>query len=195
MMRRLTLAVLLWAVAGHAFAQVQRTGQVVGRITDETGGVLPGVLVELRADTSAPATAVSSETGEYAFDDLPPGSYHLSFSMMNFSEALRDVNVGGPTRVDIVMHLSLTAEVTVVGKRTFSNLADIENPAENLVGVAQSASQGAITGRQLDVRPIMRQGEVLETVPGVIITQHAGRAKPISTSFAASISITAATSR
>ena len=75
------------------------------------------------------------------------------------------------------MHLALNAEVTVIGKRTFANLADVENPAENLVGVAQSASQGAITARQLDVRPIMRQGEVLETVPGVIITQHSGEGK------------------
>ena len=106
------------------------------------------------------------------------GSYHLSFSMMNFSEARRDVHVeAGATRVDVVLHLSLTAEVTVVGKRTFANLADVENPAENLVGIAQSASQGAITARQLDVRPIMRQGEVLETVPGVIITQHSGEGK------------------
>ena len=75
------------------------------------------------------------------------------------------------------MHLALNAEVTVIGKRTFANLADVENPAENLVGVAQSASQGAITARQLDVRPIMRSGEVLETVPGVIITQHSGEGK------------------
>lgn len=71
----------------------------------------------------------------------------------------------------------MNAEVTVTGKRTFANLADVENPAENLVGVAQSASQGAITARQLDVRPIMRQGEVLETVPGMVITQHSGEGK------------------
>ena len=78
---------------------------------------------------------------------------------------------------DEVMHLSLNADVVVIGKRTFTNLADVENPAENLVGIAQSASQGAITARQLDVRPFMRQGEVLETVPGVIITQHSGEGK------------------
>src|SRR6185436_10301808 len=76
-----------------------------------------------------------------------------------------------------VMHLSLSADVVVIGKRTFTNLADAEDPAENLVGIAQSASQGAITARQLDVRPFMRQGEVLETVPGVIITQHSGEGK------------------
>ena len=31
------------------------------------------------------------------------------------------------------------------GKSTFTNLADAEDPALNLVGIAQSASQGAIT--------------------------------------------------
>ena len=75
------------------------------------------------------------------------------------------------------MHLRLNAEVVVIGKRTFVNLADAEHPAENLVGIASSASQGAITAKQLDVRPFMRQGEVLETVPGVIITQHSGEGK------------------
>jgi len=53
-------------------------------------------------------------------------------------------------------------------------------PCRNLVGIAQAASQGAITARQLDERPLMRQGEVLETVPGVIVTQHSARGKPIS---------------
>ena len=83
----------------------------------------------------------------------------------------------GTVRLDAVLHLSLSADVTVTGKRTFANLADVENPAENLVGIAQSASQGAITARQLDARPIMRSGEVLETVPGVVISQHSGEGK------------------
>ena len=83
----------------------------------------------------------------------------------------------GVTRVDVVMHLSLSAEVAVIGKRTFANLADMEDPEENLVGVAESASQGAITARQLDVRPLMRVGEVLETVPGMIASSHAGGGK------------------
>jgi TonB-dependent Receptor Plug Domain len=78
---------------------------------------------------------------------------------------------------DETMHLSLNADVVVIGKRTFVNLADVDNSAEDLGGIAESASQGAITGRQLDVRPFMRQAEVLETVPGVIITQHSGEGK------------------
>ena len=86
--------------------------------------------------------------------------------------------VGGePVVDDEVMRLSLSADVVVIGRRTFTNLADVKNPAEDLVGIAASASQGAITSRQLEVRPFMRQGEVLETVPGVIITQHSGEGK------------------
>jgi len=48
---------------------------------------------------------------------------------------------------------------------------------QNLVGTAQSASQGTVGQEELKRRPILRPGEVLETVPGVIITQHAGAGK------------------
>src|SRR4029079_2689510 len=104
----------------------------------------------------------------------------LTYSLINFGSVThRDLMVaaGRTATTNEVMHLSLNAEVVVVGKRTFANLADAENPAEDLVGIASSASQGAITAKQVDVRPFMRQGEVLETVPGVIITQHSGEGK------------------
>jgi hypothetical protein len=52
------------------------------------------------------------------------------------------------------LHLALNADVTVTGKRTCANLADVENPAENLASIAQAASQGAITARQVDEREL-----------------------------------------
>jgi len=76
-----------------------------------------------------------------------------------------------------VLQLAFGAAVTVTGKSTFGNLADPERPAESLVGIAQSASQGAVTARQLDARPLMRSGDVLEAVPGVIVSQHSGEGK------------------
>jgi len=48
---------------------------------------------------------------------------------------------------------------------------------DSMIGVAQSASQGTTGASQLADRPILRSGEILETVPGVIITQHAGGGK------------------
>jgi hypothetical protein len=61
--------------------------------------------------------------------------------------------------------LTISADVIVTAPATFRNVADVENRAENLLGIAASASQGAIAARQLDARPVMRAGEVLETVP------------------------------
>lgn len=49
--------------------------------------------------------------------------------------------------------------------------------ADNLLGIASSASQGTIGRDELEQRPLSRPGEVLETVPGVIVTQHSGSGK------------------
>jgi carboxypeptidase family protein/TonB-dependent receptor-like protein len=171
---RLALVVLLLSSGASA----QSTPRLTGHVTDETGGALPGVVVQARPASGAPQETVTSASGDYQLDGLTPGRYQVSFTLINFASARRDVVVeNSALRVDAVLHLSLNAEVTVTGRRSFANLADVENPAENLVGIAQSASQGAITAQQLEVRPIMRQGEVLETVPGVIITQHSGEGK------------------
>lgn len=55
--------------------------------------------------------------------------------------------------------------VTVVGK------------AEDLLGVAPAASEGHASSEDLLSRPVLRRGEILESIPGVIITQHAGGGK------------------
>ena len=48
---------------------------------------------------------------------------------------------------------------------------------DSMIGVASSATQGTVGAAELQERPILRVGEILETVPGVIITQHAGGGK------------------
>jgi hypothetical protein len=48
---------------------------------------------------------------------------------------------------------------------------------DNAVGTSDAASQGVITSRLLQTRPALRPGEVLEYVPGVIVTQHSGDGK------------------
>ena len=170
------LVLIVSLFCAPAWAQ---TSIVTGSITDETGGALPGVTVELNG-TGEPIVAVTDGEGHYTFDHVAPGTYQLSMRLINFATVTHDglvVRDEQTTPLNDMMHLMLSAEVVVVGKRTFTNLADVKNPAEDLVGIATSAGQGAITARQLEVRPFMRQGEVLETVPGVIITQHSGEGK------------------
>ena len=47
----------------------------------------------------------------------------------------------------------------------------------NLIGSARSASEGHVGAIELRARPRSRDGELLETVPGVIVTQHSGEGK------------------
>ena len=49
--------------------------------------------------------------------------------------------------------------------------------ADELTGIADSASQGKVGQDQIKYRPMTRPGEVLETVPGLIATQHSGEGK------------------
>lgn len=48
---------------------------------------------------------------------------------------------------------------------------------DDLTGVASSASEGRIGAIDFRLRPLMREGELLETVPGLIVTQHSGDGK------------------
>ena len=48
---------------------------------------------------------------------------------------------------------------------------------DDLIGVAGTASEGRVGAADLQLRPITREGELLETVPGVIVTQHSGEGK------------------
>lgn len=48
---------------------------------------------------------------------------------------------------------------------------------DTLAGEAEAASIGTVLGYQLEHRPILRPAEVLETIPGMVITQHSGGGK------------------
>ncbi|MDO8048114.1 TonB-dependent receptor [Janthinobacterium sp. SUN211] len=47
----------------------------------------------------------------------------------------------------------------------------------NQLGVADSANAGSVTQKQLDARTSYRPGELLEAVPGLIVSQHSGEGK------------------
>lgn len=173
----LTAAVLLLLAGVSVSAQ---TSELLGTVRDDSGRPLPDAVVYLTTTDGEPVRrATTDAAGAYRFVGLPLGHVRVEFSLVNFANARREVILSSPgaTRADAVLYLALSADVTVTGRSTFVNLADVADPTISLVGIAQSASQGAITARQLETRPIMRTGEVLETVPGVVISQHSGEGK------------------
>lgn len=54
---------------------------------------------------------------------------------------------------------------------------EVTGKAESLIGIATTASKGQASAEELAGRPFLRRGELLESVPGVIITQHSGDGK------------------
>src|SRR5688572_4057222 len=117
-----TLAVLL-AAAPIAFAQgggASSTGTIQGRVADAQGAVLPGVTVTATSP-SMPGiqTTVSSETGNYRFPALPPGTYALEFDLAGFNSLKREgveIRLGFTATVNAELALATLQEtVTVSG--------------------------------------------------------------------------------
>ena len=54
---------------------------------------------------------------------------------------------------------------------------EVRAQVENLEGLAIAGSEGVVSGQRLAAVPLQRPGEVLEMVPGLIVTQHAGDGK------------------
>jgi len=113
-----------------AAAQTGQTfGELVGKVTDDQGGALPGVTVTL----SGPAvmgtpTATTTGTGQYRFPAVNSGTYSLKFELGGFAPLVREgivVPVRQTITVDAQMKLaSLQETVTVSGS---SPTVDVEN--------------------------------------------------------------------
>lgn len=121
----LWILLLAWAVPAAA---QQTTGEITGRVTDSSGGVLPGVTIVLRSDgVAGTQTAVSSGEGLYRFPLLPPGSYQVEYSLAGFSTLRRDaipVVVGGVVDLNVQLTIGAATElVTVTGEAPVVNAA------------------------------------------------------------------------
>lgn len=54
---------------------------------------------------------------------------------------------------------------------------DVTGHYDNGIGTSDAASQGVVLGSLLQDIPLLRPGEVLEAVPGLVVTQHSGEGK------------------
>ena len=79
-----------------------------------------------------------------------------------------------PSDPDSSERVSVSESVTVTAKRTFRDLADLGGSGETALGVANAASEGAVTAAQIDARPVLRPADLLEAVPGLVVSQHSG---------------------
>jgi carboxypeptidase family protein len=124
------LAVVLTFGLAPAAAQTgQMFGELVGKVADDQGGVLPGVTVTLSGPAAMGSpTALTNEQGRYRFPAVNSGTYTLRFELAGFSPHVRTdivVPVRQTITVDAALKLaSLQETVTVSGS---SPTVDVEN--------------------------------------------------------------------
>ncbi len=141
----LVVLTLVVCVAVPASAQVA-TGSIIGVTEDTAGSVMPGVTVVLSGDRviGSTQTQVSDSTGNYRFERLLPGTYHLKFSIQGFKAV---------ERRDIIVSASFTATVNVQ--------LDVGNLEETVTVTGASPTVDVKSNLQ---QTVMNQ-EILEGVP------------------------------
>jgi hypothetical protein len=77
----------------------------------------------------------------------------------------------------LVVSVAHAEEPVVVAGAQLEKVEITGRHYDNAIGSADAASQGTIRAELLKSRPALRPGEVLEFVPGLIVTQHSGDGK------------------
>jgi hypothetical protein len=142
--------VCLFASAGAAAGQETAAG-FVGRVTDESGAVLPGVTVTVTSPAlQAPSmTEITDAQGEYRLIPLPIGVYAVEYTLSGFQSLRRQdvrLNTGVQLRLDAVLKVGQLAEtITVAG-------------AAPVVDVTSTATSTHFNADTLQLTPTSRNG-------------------------------------
>jgi outer membrane receptor protein involved in Fe transport len=81
-----------------------------------------------------------------------------------------------PSSLAATLVLAAFGQAHAAGVPTLQEVT-VSSSSQDLTGLADSASEGTVTAKQLANRPLLRPAEVLETVPGMVVTQHSGDGK------------------
>ena len=144
--------------------------QLSGTVVDPSGAVISGAAVQvLSTDGTVQKTTKSDENGAFVISGLSAGDYRLVVSNPGFETKEMPVTLG-TSEAPVPLRISLAVSPV-------STTINVQGREDSLVGIAESATQGTVGATEIEDRPILRSGEVLETIPGLIITQHAGGGK------------------
>lgn len=162
-------AILIVLLRATPVAAQGTAASIVGQVTDEGGGVLPGVVVT----ATSPALQVPSVTsitdgqGEYRLAPLPIGTYAVQYELPGFQSVRREnirLTVGFAAKLDVALGVGGVQEtVTVSGQAP-------------LVDVTSTTTSAQFTREQLEVLPTSRNSilALMAQAPGVRSTLEVG---------------------
>ena len=170
-----------------------QTADIVGRVTDNSGGVLPGATVTVEnTGTRDVRAAVTSDTGDYVFTLLPIGTYTVKIELQGFApQTSRTVLTSGDrTRVDGKLNVAtlnenvqVTAEApllqtdastvrSLVTEKAVQDLPVVGRNFINLVQLVPGANSGASNSVASGTRPDDRRQTSAVSINGAPDTQN-----------------------
>lgn len=171
-MRRALLAFGLPAVlAAHQAVEIT--------VKDPSGRPVAGARVEATRPGRQEALGAATDAQGRARLDLEDGTWQLRVSHPAYLAFVRRARVG----VGAAHHLAFTlqpyaaATVAVEERAAVADLSALDEPLNHLLGLATAASEGLVTPAELQARPAQRPGDVMEAVPGLLVSQHSGEGK------------------
>lgn len=147
--------ILLLLSFTSTFAQ-RTTAEIVGTVTDETGGVLPGVEVVItNMDTALTRSTFSDDSGNYHVRLLPVGRYSVSGELVGFKK--QEIS-GIILQVDQVARIDLGLEVGEI-----TELVEVEGTAP--LTKTDAADIGmVIENQQIEELPLMGENSFVDMV-------------------------------
>jgi hypothetical protein len=148
-------------------AHAQAIGSIFGKVTDESGAVLPGVTVTVTGTgLQQPLVAQTSSNGVYQFPSVPVGTYVVTFELASFKKAVRQnvlittgFNAGIDQKLDVG---ALTEEVTVSG-------------ASPVVDLKKTGTGAVFDLNTLERIPTARDPwQIINMTPGVVAGLNVG---------------------
>src|SRR5262249_4745285 len=146
-----------------------RLASIIGLVTDESGGVLPGVTVTATSPSLqvAQVTTVSDGQGNYRLTNLPNGTYEVTYTLDGFRTVKRDnvrLTGGFTATLEIKMPVGALNETLTV------------SAASPVVDVVSSNPKTTLTLETLELIPTSRNGmqALLAQAPGTRANLDAG---------------------
>ena len=151
-------------------ASAQQDGGVAGEVSDDTGGVLPGVTVEAASPAliEGSRVVVTDGQGRYNVINLVPGTYTVTFTLPGFSTSIRE---------DVVLRAGFTATInTEMSVGALQETITVSG-ASPLVDVQNVIQQQSLTTELLETLPTGLKAvasSLISLVPGVTGTADVG---------------------
>ena len=145
-----TFASILLLAAVPALAQLA-TAELNGRVTDESGAVLPGATVSVtQTATGLVRTAVTDSNGSYLMSSLPTGPYRLEVTLQGFRSYVQTgivLQVGATPTINATLALGALEESVTV--EAAAPLVDVKSAGVSEVVEQERIVELPLQGRQV----------------------------------------------